>query len=228
MCYKTPKSGTIEEWAEFHKNARKKKLCYWIFETMPTYFRVKKMQLDDVIYWFKYRLQSKHKYHLIDTKLKPSYYENDKIMLHGMFAVLVNYVEIELAHMNHCFNDGKNTKTNKQNGLEQLDWQINLVNEDETSKHQSESAQQIKDLYVWWTDTRPNRDDALDLSGYNNIEQDYDHSVSVMEMMANRDDKLKNEINTAFNKAEIIDAEYEDQDTEMLIKLIKIRKTLWT
>jgi len=228
MCYDTPKSGTIEELAEFHKNARKKRLCYWLLETMPMYFRVKKMQFDDVIYWFKYRLQKKHKYHLIDTKLGPGYYENDKVMLYGMFAILVDYVEIELAYMNHCFKEEKNTKTNKQNGLEHLDWQINLVNEDKSSKHQSDTAQEIKDLYMWWTDSRPNRPDAMDVSGYNDIEQEYDSDLSVMEILAYRDEELKTKINTAFDKADIIDKQYEDQDTEMLIKLIKVRKTMWS
>lgn len=52
--------------------------------------------IDRRIVWpLKYRFVKKHQYHLVDTKLKPAYYDIDHLMLHANMALLCRYVEIE-------------------------------------------------------------------------------------------------------------------------------------
>lgn len=50
---------------------------------------------SDGIYWLKYRLHPRHKYHLVDTKLGPGYADQDTRMLHACFALLGEYIEEE-------------------------------------------------------------------------------------------------------------------------------------
>lgn len=50
---------------------------------------------SDAIDWLTYRLVPEHKYHLVDTKLDPGYYDHDTRMLHACFALLGEYLQEE-------------------------------------------------------------------------------------------------------------------------------------
>ena len=60
----------------------------------------------------------------------------------------------------------------------------------------------IKNLYLWWTETRPNRPDPYDLYDENNKTE-------------------------SFNKINELETRYHQEDTNMLIKLISIRQDIW-
>ena len=237
-CFESLASGTTEEWAEWHKKAREKPLCNFIANTFPTYIRVKLMQLNDVKYWFKYRLQKEHKYNIINTGLKPGYYENDERILHGMFNLLAEFVEIEKAQCYYIWGDGNNNTCPKTAGILYLSWEAQLVHDGEymckdedigKPTQQAITAEQVLELYTWWIDTRPARKEPLELVGFYDIDRRGQvGNESVMEMLAYRAQEEKEETSKAYDKADIIEKEYEDEDTEMLIKLIKIRKALWT
>ena len=218
----------MEEWAEVHKEARKKKLCYWLSNTMPTWLSVKGKQLYDIKLWYQYRFQTRHKYHLIDTKLGYGYHEIENRMLHGMFSILQQYVEVELACINDIFNKDV-PKAGRKAGLQQLAWQISLKDDDENSASQSENAQKIKDLYLWWVDTRPARMDPWDDEDWEKSKPEHVKGEDIMEWMGReRTPDQKEASNRHFAKRETMEEAYKAEDGKMLHRLINIRYSLWT
>ena len=170
-----PKSASMEDWAVWHKEAKKRKFPYWMTRTMPSWFAVKNMQLYDVKMQFKYRFQKRHRYHLIDTGLGYGYHEIENRMLHGMFNMLKDFVEVEKAHLHNCSYEKPKIKLSKRDaGLAHLDWEIALTHDKDYVDHigkpelsgkptdQAITAQKIKDLYLWWTEERPHRIDPWD------------------------------------------------------------------
>lgn len=71
-------------------------------------------------------------------------------------------------------------------------------------EHQKEDSIKIKELYEWWTKTRPNRLDPMDSITEETHGQYY------------------------FRLIDEIEQDYNKEDTEKLIELIKIRGSLWT
>lgn len=100
--------------------------------------------IRDGIWWLRYRLDRRHKYHLIDTRLEPSYYDIDHLMLHGMFSLLRRYVEEE--------HDGVEALENFGREL--------LAGGPQDFMHEAEACQGNKEmeataLYRWWMETYP-------------------------------------------------------------------------
>lgn len=92
---------------------------------------------------------------------------------------------------------------------------------------QAIAARKIRDLYIWWTRTRPARPDPMDASGYTKLFND-------------KMNKSKNDIDAFFESAYTpedkiasdimwkLEEQYEKEDEEKLIELITIRRALWT
>jgi hypothetical protein len=145
------------------------------------------------------------------------YYDLDHRILHGIFNELVIYVESELAHTMKAYPERKYKFINgrcKQAGLDHLNWAINLkMNEDygvnpddehyNKPTHQAIIAKQVFDIYNWWLD-RDYRVDPHDL------------------FSKEKDGKYY------YRKIGEIEDNYDNEDTEKLIELIKIRDCLWT
>ena len=174
-----------------------------------------------------------------------------------LFNELVDFVEVELAWWHLVWNEEDRAKYNApwwnfgwwrirtwrcpQAGLDNLEWQRNLRwKEEECAEgspnigqptHQAVAAQEILDLYKWWTEVYPNRPDVHDASGWSeycerkrNTEGD-----GVWEFMSDdKDPELKEFGNQALDRSREIEAAYEAEDEAMLIRLIKIRQSLWT
>jgi hypothetical protein len=94
--------------------------------------------------------------------------------------------------------------------------------------HQAIAAQEILALYRWWREVYPNRPDVYDASGWS----------AYCEMRRNKgyefldlEDKTEDEAaqcKTALEKSNEIEKAYDDEDEAMMIRLIKIRDSLWT
>lgn len=123
-------------------------------------------------------------------------------------------------------------------GLTYLDWEISLDNEGGQS--QSHTAKEIKELYLWWNDIRPARTDTMDVQGDKGVSWSehcvldtpkYDKEGNELDFLARMeverdDDKLiSDSASKAMHDAE---EEYNKEDEEMLIRLVKIRNGLWT
>ena len=184
------------------------------------------------------------------------WYEFETRMLHGLFDELVNYVEVELAWFHIAWESEENkAKYNApfwasgwfrwrvwrspQAGLDNLTWAGGLKMDDNwgvdpTSEdfgkptHQAIAANEVKALYEWWTITRPARPDPYDASGwsaYCNLIR-LNHPDDFFGAGKNAEEQEMSTV--AHEKLQTLEAAYQQEDEDMLIRLIKIRRSLWT
>ena len=175
-----------------------------------------------------------------------------------LFNEFVNFVEVELAWANIMWQNKKYRKKfnvpfwavgwwrvrawrSKESGLAYLDWASNLiftsdeVNDSDpryaTPTPQAVAAKEVLDLYEWWTLTRPSRPEPMEVSGWSAIcdrrRENSDESDKWWSLMLN-DDSDREESTAAIKLMDEIEKQYEEEDTEMLIRLIKVRQHLWT
>ena len=171
-----------------------------------------------------------------------------------MFNELVDFVEIEQA-WHHCIwsDDAKTeyevpwwrkgwlrwrTWRSAEAGMEYLRWAETLTNEEfleEGEKHlaeptyQAKAAKEIIELYTWWTVTYRNRPDAYDASGWSEYcEASRIANGGKLSWSGDKSPELKIMSDAAHKKLQEIEAAYEAEDEAMMIRLIKIRGSLWT
>ncbi len=247
-----PEATTLKGWRDWKMNAKKEEpFKYWLNETVPDFFKdvchfVTK-PFNDTRYWIRCRIFDK--YHVIHTGLKPGYADCDTRLLHGMFNLLVDFVEVEKAWMHVVFNE-ENQKIRKhpwwslgwtrfkafrdpEAGLAYLNWEMTLddpkLSEYERSDAQAVGAREQFALYNWWKNIRPNRPDPYDVSGWsdycNKKREKYGHEW-IGDEETSPEEKL--ESRASLDKLHEIEEMYDKEDEEMLIRLIKIRRSLWT
>lgn len=170
-----------------------------------------------------------------------------------LFNELVDFVEVELAWFHLAWED-KSVRARYnmpwwavgwwrirswrcvEAGLDNLRWQMELTNKDWMDEKdpdygkptlQAEAAREIFELYHWWKHIRPQRVDPMDASGWSAYcdrrrAQDPDDWVF--------GDDTNNKIDTGPMLAEMnrMEEEHEAEDEAMMIRLIKIRRALWT
>jgi len=171
-----------------------------------------------------------------------------------MFNELVDFVEIEQA-WHHCMwsDDAKTefevpwwrkgwlrlrTWRSPEAGLQYLRWAETLTNAeflDEDKKHeavptyQAKAAKEIIELYTWWTVTYRNRPDPYEASGWTAAcEASRIANGGRLSFSAEKDPVIKKAVDKAHKLLQKIEASYEKEDEEMMIRLIKIRQSLWT
>ena len=133
-----------------------------------------------------------------------------------------------------------------QAGLDNLKWQSELVwtadefGEDspEVGKptYQAETALEILALYKWWTETYRNRPDPHEASGWTAycdlkrkiVEENGGKGFSSMFSSKGETKELRKMADVALKKLRKIEEQYEKEDEAMMIRLIKIRNSLWT
>lgn len=180
--------------------------------------------------WIAFRTYDK--YHVVKTDLEPGYYDIDTRILHSNFTLLVDFVEIEKASLQYFFSSYKEEKNKsrvsfdkltkeqkKELGLQYLNWEIEN-DEEFFPEQQKVSAKEVKELYLWWTETRPSRIDP-----YDKYEEERDKfSGSILNM----DGKNKKKMLALYKKIGKLEDQYEKEDDAMLIRLMNVRRNLWT
>jgi hypothetical protein len=176
-----------------------------------------------------------------------------------LFNELVDFVEVELAWWHLVWAEKEEReKFNApwwrfgwwnlrlwrcpQAGLENLEWQRNLRWKEEDCEEgspnigqltpQAVAAQEILDLYQWWTVTYRNRPDPHEASGwsdYCNAKREENGNDSILSFLKETNNPtLRAAGDVALKKLHEIEAAYEQEDEDMMIRLIKIRQGLWT
>lgn len=182
--------------------------------------------------WIAHRTYDK--YHIVKTDLQPGYYDIDTRILHSNFTLLTDFVEIEKASLQYFFASHERTKKfgsrvkfenltkaqKRELGLQYLDWEINNTDEPLFPERQRESAKEIKELYLWWNDVRPSRIDP-----YDKYEEELSKFSGSLETMPG---KNKKKMLALYKKIGKLEDQYEKEDETMLIRLMKVRKSLWT
>ena len=131
-------------------------------------------------------------------------------------------------------------------GIEHLKWAMTLTNEEwleEDNKHeagptgQATAAKEIFELYTWWKEVYPNRKDPHDLSGWTvwcdrrrEKLKDEDEDTRWRAMLGGEDETTDEQAETRriLDLLREIEKQQDDEDTEMMIRLIKVRNHLWT
>jgi hypothetical protein len=172
-----------------------------------------------------------------------------------LFNELVNFVEIETAWSHVAWGSAEDrakyetpfwasgwfrwrTWRSPAAGLDHLDWAMTLTNEEwleEGKKHeavptsQALAAKEIKELYLWWTVTYRNRPDPYDASGWTAAcEAQRSENGGKLSFGTPKNPALKKAQDKAHKLLQKIEDAYEKEDEAMLIRLIKIRQSLWT
>jgi hypothetical protein len=173
-----------------------------------------------------------------------------------LFNELVDFVEVELAWWHVVWDEEARKKfkspwyatgwfrwrtwRNPECGIANLEWQRSLkFNEDEgfekgdphigQSTPQAVKAQEILDLYTWWTTTYRNRPDPYEVSGWTAAcEASRQANGGKLSWSTPKDPVLKKAQNKAHKLLQKLEADYEKEDEAMMIRLIKVRHGLWT
>lgn len=172
-----------------------------------------------------------------------------------LFNELVDFVEIETAWMQIAWNSEERHKYNPpfyasgwfrwrtwrcpQAGLDNLKWQSELIHNEDYCKDQpyymkptpqAVKAKEILDLYTWWKEVYPNRPDPYEASGWSAACEAYRiaNGGKFDWSGRNKNPVLKKQSDKAHKLLQKIEAAYEKEDTEMMIRLIKVRHGLWT
>ena len=211
----------LDEWETWRQESKTKRpLRHWIAEEVLNFLQDIVHFPMDIYYTIEVYVRNRYidKLHYLRTGLKPGkYYDLDYRILHGLFNELVLFVESDQAHLmkayperNYKFIKGRC----KQAGLDYLEWACNLkLNEDygfnpddedyNEATAQAIASQKILELYNWWLD-RDYRANPYDL------------------FTKEKDGKYY------YRKIDEMEHKYDEEDTEKLIELIKIRSSLWT
>lgn len=131
-------------------------------------------------------------------------------------------------------------------GIDHLKWAMSLTNEEwleDDKKHeavltgQALAAKEIFELYTWWKEVYPNRKDPMDLSGWTDWcnrrrekLKEEDEDVRLSAMLGGEDETEAEQAETLriLDLLREIEKQQDDEDTEMMIRLIKVRGHLWT
>lgn len=173
-----------------------------------------------------------------------------------LFNELRDFVEVELAWWHIAWsNKDERKKYNApfwatgwfrwrtwrcpQAGLDNLEWQINLKKDDSWGLQpddegygeptgQAKNAEEILALYKWWTEVYPVRPDPHVISGWTEFctrRRENDEDLWDFENRTDEDRETSSKLLAVMSD---IEKQYEQEDTEMLIRLIRVRHSLWT
>jgi len=173
-----------------------------------------------------------------------------------LFNELVDFVEVESAWMHIAWGSAEDkakyaapfwatgwwrwrTWRCPQAGLDHLDWAMTLTNNDWCEPNHPEygkptgqalRAKEIKELYTWWTVTYRNRPDPYDASGWSAHcdAMRIKYPGKFISSLNSKDPADRKASDKAHKLLQKIETAYEKEETEMMIRLIKIRDALWT
>ncbi len=186
-----------------------------------------------------------------------SWFDVGNRFLPCLFNELVDFVEVELAWWHIAWDSSDEAEKYKppfwargwfrwrtwrcpQAGLDNLEWQRGLTWGDDEGldkddprygkpTSQAIKAQEILDLYTWWTQIYRNRPEPMQASGWMDycdlMSAKYGPGLASWGKEDKEDRKLSAKVRKIMNKME---ADYEKEDEAMMIRLIKIRNGLWT
>jgi hypothetical protein len=171
-----------------------------------------------------------------------------------LYNELVDFVEVELAWWHIAWSD--RNERNKydapfwatgwfrwrtwrcpQAGLDNLAWQMTLTNEEfleDDQKHLAEptyqaiNAKEILELYTWWKEVYPNRPDPHDAGGWSDYCAKFRNEGRDFLDFEDRTDEEREASSRALDATQTIEDKYNKEDEEMMIRLIRIRQSLWT
>jgi hypothetical protein len=106
-------------------------------------------------------------------------------------------------------------------GLDYLDWEIQLGSE---SPDQAHAAQELKELYLWWTQARPNRPDPYEVTGWNK----WSASQKGLGFTSREfDPDTKAQVEQMLDELNRLEMAYLAEDKQQLHRVVDIYRRLW-
>ena len=137
-------------------------------------------------------------------------------ILYDSFTHLQNFVEYHVAQIFTGTED--DTYKSREKGLQGLEW---LHSQKESEPHYQAALAEIKILYDWWVDLRPERTEA-----WKNIDTTYGQFKEEWLHTTEEQNKDYKEYMDKCRYAEKLQTLYNSEDTKMLLRLIQIRNYL--
>jgi len=232
-----PLYAGMGEWDEIDSRIRREHPVGWFFtETLPDAIEAVHKFITSPYYNTRYYIRNRfyRKTHVLRTDCPPGiYWDTDARLLSGMANAVVDYVEVELAFKSTwCGTDESKTAVWKNGrcpelGLSHLAWEMTLDGEEldvtERSDSQAASAREIKAIYDW-AKTRDSRPDPMDISGWSAYCDKHRGAPWKQE----KTPEQAAESDAALAKLREIEQQHEQEDEEMLVRIVKIRRSLWS
>ena len=225
-------------WKEWNTQAKATKpIVYFLTETLPDFINdiahYIPTPISDIRYYCRNRFNRKT--HILPTGFKPGdYHDLDERILYGVMNGLVDYVEVELAYKSRWCNTEESKTAKWRNGrcpelgLAHLAWEMTLdskeLDETERSDSQAATAREVEAIYDWWK-SRSNRPDPYDASGWTAICEE--GRVAGLDFLEDGDDDYEDRKRKSHKLLHKTEQDYEVEDEEMLIRVIKRRRSLW-
>jgi hypothetical protein len=208
---KKPEACTWEEWDTWHNYAAKSHpLRYWLAEAAIDAIQallLSPLNATRRVNWWIHNALIDKTHVLSSPNLKRGeYYDLDQRILYCLFDELVRFVEVGYARRYMGIVEGKNIWnpfwSSREIGLKAVRAEIDLIEQDSQkfgpSMQPTKAAlQEIIDLYLWWTEERPNRQKTISGSASESF-RDYDGEF-----------------------------DEEAQDSAMLLRLTQVWRFLW-
>lgn len=199
---------TWQDWRRTVKSMHPIK--YWIAETVGDFLRYKiwlpmTRPFETARYWLVSHLVPKRRYHMLDLRqpgpegYKYGWCDVPEKMLYAMFNMLNQFVEGELINY-YCPSEKEIAEASSEDEAFILQRQRDYVFE-------------VKSIHRWWNIERPQ---MLSL-----------HQKTLNEWYSSR----KTDTNKAEKRWELMkrqDLEFENKTDEMIARLMKVRRSMWT
>lgn len=249
--------GTGKEWDDWYKKAEAAHpVRYWLAEEALGHIQDFVTWPARTLHSIKYYINNRWvtRTHALTSNLKRGqWHEFETRLMHSMFDEMVNYIEVEEAWSNIAWSEDGRKKYNApfyasgwfrwrtwrcpQAGLDKLKWAASLTNAeflDEDQKHLAEPTHQAKTaielmaLYDWWKNVRPVRPDPHDASGwYALCEKRRLEGRGLLDLEDGSPEEEK-ATRESLDRCHELEEAYEKEDEEMMIRLIKVRRGMWT
>ena len=204
---------TAEDWQEHNRSVSEKApVRYWIAQEGIDHLQdIVMFPMDFLVYWrdyFKNRMEQSHC--LCSDLAKGEYHDKVELLLHANFQALVDFVEIECASAYSVFHIHKDMKErrNPRHGMMYLKMEIN-----EGGEERAKAAEEILNLYDWWTNQRPARQEPLE--------------VKTPEAMDSKYGLFNLNFVLPYEEIARLENEYQEEDQQMLHRLMDVRMYLW-
>jgi hypothetical protein len=204
---------TWEQWEERAKVEHP--IRFFLSETLPLWWRVHiSMNIEHAWYWFRCHLWNR--YHKLSLRQPHTgtaddydwgWIDEDKQMLFAMFNILVDYVDLVNESEYHYGTTDEKLDALRKQIVEDEDGAVCLQN-------QLNNLLEAKALYEYWTITRKDQHRERDAL----LHDWYEHR---------REDKIKGDT-TRWDKLQEVEEVFYKMEEEMTIRLMKIRRSLWT
>jgi hypothetical protein len=239
LAISKPEFAQFHEWDEWEANLKKERpMAFWLTETLPDWLdNVWKFITDP---YYNTRSYIRNRFvdhtHILHTRLPAGgWYDVDHRLLHGIMETLVDFIEVEKAWMFLLWSKPEDKQVYEwkngrcpEAGLAYLKWEMTLDEQDEDgakyiNRPQSDAAREQLAIYNWWKFERPARPDVYDVTGWS--EYCDRHKGFCFD---NRSEEDRQESRRILDAVHELEAKYESEDEDMLIRVIKIRHSLWT